>query len=101
MPCYIKNREHIGNCSNLGTLTAFIENNLDGLQYTKVWLTRNADKLQFDQVDHNASTGATNTAGAMSAVTTASHQATPGAILNTAYTELLDWDDRHTFPEVV
>ena len=60
---------------------------MDGLQYTKQWITRSADKLQYPETPDGGATAALP-------------QPTPVVILTTAYMELLEWDENQTFPEV-
>ena len=66
---------------------SFSESNIDGLELTKLWLSRSFEKLRPD--GESAAGGATEP-----------NQATPAAILNGAYMEILQWDDSHIFPEV-
>lgn len=58
---------------------------IDGLEFTKAWLKRSHDKI----TDVNA------VEEAMSLPL-----ATPAAIVNEAYIELLDWDEKNVIPEV-
>ena len=67
------------------------ENGIDGLQFAKAWLERAFLKYNAD---------AAETASSQNASATTSSPATPAAILNTAYMELLDWDENQVFPEV-
>ncbi|XP_048765926.2 T-complex protein 11-like protein 1 isoform X2 [Ostrea edulis] len=62
------------------------ETGIDGLEFTKVWLKRSHDKI----TDVNA------VEEAMSLPL-----ATPAAILNEAYIELLHWDERNVIPETL
>ncbi|KAK2185731.1 hypothetical protein NP493_225g03047 [Ridgeia piscesae] len=66
------------------------ENGIDGLQFAKAWLERAFLKYNAD---------AAETASSQNASATTSSPATPAAILNTAYMELLDWDENQVFPE--
>ena len=63
------------------------ENNVDGLQFTRDWLSRNADKLECPDSPREGATAE-------------SPETTPAAVINTAYMELLDWDEGRTIPEV-
>ena len=63
------------------------ESGIDGLELTKLWLSRSFERLS---PENN-----TSTEGAAEA-----NQATPATILNGAYMEILQWDDSHIFPEV-
>ena len=74
-------------CSYFESCFFFSESNIDGLELTKLWLSRSFENLTGD--GESASGGAT-----------ASNQATPAAILNGAYMEILQWEDSHIFPEV-
>ncbi|XP_064599145.1 T-complex protein 11-like protein 1 [Liolophura sinensis] len=62
------------------------QNGRDGLQFTKLWLSRNLKKLQ----ESSSSLGAA-----------AASSITPVTVLNEAYMELLNWDDKETFPETL
>ena len=63
----------------------FIEAGIDGLEFTKAWLKRSHDKI----TDVNAVEEAM-----------VLPLATPAAIMNEAYIELLNWDDKNVIPEV-
>ena len=65
----------------------FLENNLDGLQYTKAWLYKSFEKLKSENKD------STNEAAAVT-------MPTPASIMNEAYMQLLDWNPEEMFPEV-
>lgn len=61
---------------------------IDGLELTKLWLKRSFEKLS-DSTDSSPTEGATS-----------SSMVSPASILNEAYAELLNWDDKQIFPEV-
>lgn len=65
------------------------ETRADGLELTKLWLSRSFEKLHPG--GETSSEGASNTTS----------QVTPAAILNGAYMEILLWDDSHIFPETL
>ena len=67
------------------------DNNLDGLLYTKQWLTKVADKLQYVQTTEDTP---------RAAATPRETQPTPAGILNMSYVGLLDYDENIPFPEV-
>nr|XP_022291172.1 T-complex protein 11-like protein 1 [Crassostrea virginica]XP_022291173.1 T-complex protein 11-like protein 1 [Crassostrea virginica] len=62
------------------------EAGIDGLEFTKAWLKRSHDKI----TDVNAVEEAM-----------ALPLATPAAIMNEAYIELLNWDDKNVIPETL
>ncbi|XP_050390427.2 T-complex protein 11-like protein 1 [Patella vulgata] len=64
------------------------ENNLDGLQFAKVWLKNSHDKLKRLEDEVNTGTA------------TPVLMATPQAIMNEAYMELLQWNNNNPFPEM-
>lgn len=64
------------------------ESGVDGLELTKLWLSRSFDKLRPGGVTPTDGTSEVN-------------QATPAAILNGAYMEILLWDDSQIFPETL
>ena len=101
------------------------ENNVDGLLYTKAWLHRAGEiicKEAKDRMDSKPPSAAGSQASGKSVSDSnnktsfsKSENATghpdvrevvcppgvsPAAILNTAYMELLDWNDSEVFPEV-
>lgn len=63
----------------------FSEVGIDGLEFTKAWLKRSHDKI----TDVNAVEEAM-----------ALPLATPAAIMNEAYIELLDFEEKNVIPEV-
>ena len=63
------------------------ESGIDGLELTKLWLSRSFERLRPE--DNTSTEGAAEV-----------NQATPATILNGAYMEILQWDDSHIFPEV-
>ncbi|XP_041352522.1 T-complex protein 11-like protein 1 [Gigantopelta aegis] len=64
------------------------ENGIDGLQYTKMWLKRNFEKLYHQEQTSIAGASGSN--------------ATPASIMNEAYMELLQWDqEKQLFPETL
>ncbi|ESO89190.1 hypothetical protein LOTGIDRAFT_106210, partial [Lottia gigantea] len=67
----------------------FLDKQKDGLQYTKVWLKESHDKLKKLEDELNTETSTPIT------------MATPQAILNEAYMELLQWSNRYPFPETL
>lgn len=69
-------------------LKAQQENNLDGLQYTRDWLARGADKLMYPDSPQEGAAAA-------------GPQPTPVAILNNAYLELLQWEETKSYPETL
>jgi len=72
------------------------ENGVDGLQYTRSWLTRSADCIKTSQL---VSELAAETEASASFAAPASGAAA-NSVLNAAFLELLDWDDSRVFPEV-
>ena len=85
------------------------ENGVDGLQFTKAWIARNAAMLAEKQKlaggnPGQASSSLTDAASSSAASVGAAallerHQA--NAILNASYLELLEWDEEHqVYPEV-
>ena len=62
---------------------------VDGLECTKQWLARSFERLSF-----------TLDPGCQAEGTSQANLATPAAILNEAYMELLQWNDANIFPEV-
>lgn len=64
---------------------SFSEVGIDGLEFTKAWLKRSHDKI----TDVNAVEEAM-----------ALPLATPAAIMNEAYIELLDFEEKNVIPEV-
>ena len=79
-----------------------LENGVDGLQFTRSWLTRSAKRVKSRQrttessaADETASAAATSEASASSTGIAAN------ATLNAAFLELLQWDDDRVFPEVI
>ena len=72
---------------------------MDGLQFTKAWLRRNAEKLAQAKEAACMSPPAADDP-TTSETTPSSPQQTPNLILNTAFLEILDWDDSNIYPEV-
>ncbi|KAL5010966.1 hypothetical protein ScPMuIL_013271 [Solemya velum] len=64
------------------------DHNVDGLQFTKSWLHRNFQNLKKREAEAFAE-------GAAPVL------ATPAAIMNEAYMEVLDWDEGEVFPETL
>ncbi|KAI0209793.1 T-complex protein 11-like protein 1 [Lamellibrachia satsuma] len=64
------------------------ENGIDGLQFTKAWLERAFLKYNSDAVLSSSFQAASS-----------APPATPAAILNCAYMELLEWHENQVFPE--
>ncbi len=85
-------------------LSFFTEHDVDGLFYTKEWLIRSADSLEAKEKSTQGSpqhTPGGTTVGTSSKDTESTSPAqSPNAILNHAYTELLDWDEDNVFPDV-
>jgi len=91
------------------------ENGIDGLQFTRSWLSRSADCTRTCQAA--AAESATAAADAAVVSLAAAAAAAPeaesaslaspvsssaaNAVLNSAFLELLDWDDDRVFPEVI
>ncbi len=73
---------------------------MDGLVYTKQWLTRNTEALEAKQSSPQHTPGGATVAASTDGATAAPVAPTPNAILNHAYLELMDWDDENVFPEV-
>jgi hypothetical protein len=70
-------------------LPSILEIGMDGVEMTKIWLKRSFEKLQSEV-----------TAESQGACASAP-QMTPASILNTAYIELLNWDENlQLYPEV-
>lgn len=99
------------------TRTLTSDNNLDGLEFTKAWLQRNADTLYQDSEKElsvnseatvkqtNGSSNGTDDAqkspvAAASKKSTPSQNVTPSLLMNVSYAELLDWNLDHVYPEV-
>ena len=81
------------------------ENGVDGLQFTRAWLARSADRVKptlqstaesAASVEPPAASTSSDTSSAAPPVSSAA----ANAILNAAFLELLDWDDDRAFPEV-
>ncbi|XP_064629050.1 T-complex protein 11-like protein 1 [Lineus longissimus] len=65
---------------------------LDGLEMTKKWLERNFTKLQSESSSQSQGASASSTQNLL----------TPASILNTAYIELLNWDENlQLYPETL
>lgn len=69
-------------------LFSFSESGTDGLEFTRNWLRRNAQKVFTPSELPQASTS------------TAAPKPTPNFLLNTAYLEVLDWNHENIYPEV-
>lgn len=65
---------------------AITESGIDGLELTRLWLARSFDSLQDKLLSLEGATPVT--------------MATPAAILNGGYMELLEWDISRLYPEV-
>ena len=85
------------------------ENGVDGLQFTKAWIARNAAMLAEKQKLAGGNPGQASSSSSDAAPSSAAsvgaaallerHQA--NAILNASYLELLEWDEEHqVYPEV-
>ena len=83
-----------------------LENGVDGLQFTRSWLQRSADRVNACQTSTESAAATTAEATAASSLEASTSSALPvsstsaNATLNAAFLELLDWDDDRVFPEV-
>lgn len=81
-----------------------IENGIDGLQFTKAWLLRNAAKVRSQ--GPSASTSSSNASASSDSASNLAESSSSDRrqykeIMNAAYMELLEWDEQHDiFPEV-
>ena len=71
-----------------------VENNIDGLEYTKAWLKRNHQKLLESSSFEGNSSSASATESQWSRIMS------PNSVLASAFMELLDWDTSQILPEV-
>ena len=77
-----------------------VEKGQDPLQRTKTWLQRNHKKLTLPQCA-TPEEGATCTGGIGHAAANSAGPVTGTIILNTAYLELINWEDLQPYPEVI
>jgi len=83
-------------------LDCAVENGVDGLQFTRSWLTRSANRVKTNQMSTESTATATEASAAASSEPSAPlTSSTANATLNAAFLELLDWDDSRVFPEVI
>jgi len=78
------------------------ENGVDGLQFTRSWLTRASERVNTRQTTmESTSTAEASTSSEASVASTPVSGSAANATLNAAFLELLDWDDDRVFPEVM
>ena len=79
------------------------ENGVDGLQFTRSWLTRSAERIKTSQLASEPAAAASPAAEseASASSSTPASSSTANAVINAAFFELLDWDDDRVFPEVI
>jgi len=81
-----------------------LENGVDGLQFTRSWLQRGAERLNARQTTTESAAATESVPSSSSEASASSSLPVSGtaanAVLNAAFLELIDWDDDHVFPEV-
>ena len=81
-----------------------LENGVDGLQFTRSWLQRSADRINTRQMATESAAAAEAASASLSEASSSSalpvSSTVANATLNAAFLELLDWDDDRVFPEV-
>jgi len=89
-------------------LLRLAENGVDGLQFTRSWLTRSVECIKTRQLASESASASSAAAASLTAESEASaSSSTPAsssvatAVINAAFLELLDWDDDLVFPEVI
>ena len=92
----------------------FLENNLDGLQYTKEWLRDSFEALNKlhealspskesppqTLTSPNSGTSLTISAATQTSTASLSVKVTPAGVISHAYVQLLIWPDSKPLPEV-